>query len=91
MAKIQTNIVFKGRVQGIGFRFTVERIAIKLGVVGWVKNLADGNVEVLAEADRDIVDEFLDKIRDYFKSYIVDEEINISEATGEFNDFQVRF
>ena len=91
MAKTQTNIVFKGHVQGIGFRFTVERIAIKLGVVGWIKNLADGNVEVLAEADRDIVDGFLDKIRDSFKKYIVDEEINVSEATGKFNDFQVRF
>ena len=91
MLKIQAHIIFKGRVQGVGFRFIVERIALDLGVTGWVKNLANGDVEVIAEADREIVDNFLNKIRDYFKRYIIDEEINMIETAGEFSDFEIRF
>ncbi len=91
MLKIQAHIIFKGRVQGVGFRFIVERIALDLGVTGWVKNLANGDVEVIAEADREIVDNFLNKIRDYFKRYIIDEEINTTETVGEFSDFEIRF
>ncbi|MDD5006147.1 MAG: acylphosphatase [Candidatus Omnitrophica bacterium] len=91
MAKIQAHVIFKGRVQGIGFRFTAERIAADLGVKGWVKNLSDGNVEVVAESEKEIVDDFLDKVREYFQKYIQDEETDILEATGKFSDFQIRF
>ena len=91
MLKIQAHIIFKGRIQGVGFRFTMQRIALNLGITGWVKNLANGDVEVIAEADREIVDNFLNKIRDYFKRYIIDEEINTTETAGEFSDFEIRF
>ncbi|NQU18540.1 acylphosphatase [bacterium] len=91
MLKIQAHIIFKGRVQGVGFRFTVQRIALNLGITGWIKNFANGDVEVIAEADREIVDIFLNKIRDYFKRYIIDEEINTTETAGEFSDFEIRF
>lgn len=91
MPKLHLHIIFKGYVQGVGFRFTVERIALNLGVVGWVKNLDSGSVEVVAEAEKSVLDDFLDKIRGYFSRYIRDEEINTSEATGKFSDFQIRF
>ena len=63
MSKIQAHIIYKGRVQGIGFRFTVERVALNLGVVGWVKNLANGNVEVVAEAEEETIKNFLGIVR----------------------------
>ena len=91
MLKIQAHIIFKGRVQGVGFRFIVERISLDLGVTGWVKNLANGDVEVIAEADREIVENFLNKIKDYFKRYIIDVEINTIETAGEFSDFEIKF
>jgi len=45
--------VVRGRVQGVGFRFFVEREAHTLGVAGWVRNNSDGTVEVLAMGTRD--------------------------------------
>ena len=91
MSKVQAHIIFRGRVQGVGFRFTVERIAMNIGVVGWVKNLDEGNVEIIAEAEKDVLDDFLDRIRSYFARYIRDEEIDFTEASGKFRDFQIRF
>ena len=44
--------VVRGRVQGVGFRWFVEREAHVLGVSGWVRNNADGSVEVLAQGTR---------------------------------------
>jgi acylphosphatase len=45
--------VVRGRVQGVGFRWFVEREAHILGIAGWVRNNADGSVEVLAQGTRD--------------------------------------
>jgi acylphosphatase len=47
--------VVNGRVQGVGFRYFVVREAQALGLAGWVRNLPDGRVEVLASGDPDIV------------------------------------
>jgi acylphosphatase len=45
--------VVRGRVQGVGFRWFVEREAHILGIAGWVRNNADGSVEVQAQGTRD--------------------------------------
>jgi len=89
--KKQVHVYYTGRVQGVGFRYTAEDIARDLGVCGWVKNLRDGRVEVMAEAEEDVLQDFLARINPYFSRYIQDADVNWQSATGEFKDFGIRF
>lgn len=85
------HIFYTGRVQGVGFRFTAIDIAKDIGVTGWVKNLRDGRVELLAEAEEEKLKNFLSRINNFFARYIQDTDINWLAATGEFKDFIIEF
>lgn len=89
--KKQLHIYCSGRVQGVGFRFTAESIARDLGVTGWAKNLGDGRVEIVAEAEEGVLKDFLEKINKYFARYIRDVDIEWLSARGEFKDFVIEF
>ena len=92
MPKKRIHIYYAGVVQGVGFRFTAERIALDLDLTGWVRNLPDGRVEVLMEGENPKIKKFLKKIDESFlKGYIDDVDIEWHHATGEFDTFQVRF
>src|SRR5271163_3551128 len=56
--------VVRGRVQGVGFRWFVEREAHILGIAGWVRNNADGGVEVLAQGTRDQLSGLRSRLRE---------------------------
>ena len=86
------HLFYSGRVQGVGFRFSTERVALSLGIVGWVKNLSDGKVEVIAEGEEAKLVHFLEKIKEGpMKPYIRGVEVEWQEAKGEFSDFGIRF
>jgi acylphosphatase len=89
--KKQVHVYYSGRVQGVGFRFTTEDIAVDLGVCGWVKNLRDGRVEVVAEAEEGALKEFLERIYSSFSRYIRDVDTEWLDASGEFKDFGIHF
>ena len=90
--KKRLHIYYSGTVQGIGFRFTAERVAINLGLRGWVRNLFDGRVEVVSEGEESDLVDFLNKIKNGpMKHYITGAQVTWQEATGEFTDFTVRF
>lgn len=59
---IARQVFYEGRVQGVGFRFTVKQIARGFEVVGWVRNLMDGRVELQCGGEREEVDAFLTEI-----------------------------
>ena len=85
------HVYYSGYVQGIGFRYTVERVAGSLGLAGWVKNLDDGRVEAVCEGETTRLKEFLQKINGALKDYIKDTDLEWSAATGEFKNFNIRF
>ena len=59
-AVVRVHVVVTGRVQDVTFRDSTRRRAEELGVVGWVRNLADGSVEAELEGPRPVVDEVVD-------------------------------
>jgi len=89
--KKQVHVYFTGTVQGVGFRFTAEDIANSLAVTGWAKNLRDRRVEVVAEAEEEVLQEFLERINQRFSRYIKDAEIDWRPADGQFKDFQIKY
>ncbi len=59
---ISLQVFYEGRVQGVGFRFTVRHIAKGFDVTGWVRNLPDGRVELQVTGQEDEVRAFLDQL-----------------------------
>src|SRR5436853_7874587 len=72
--------VVRGRVQGVGFRWFVEREAHMLGIAGWVRNNHDGSVEVLAQGTRDQLSGLHGRVREGPRAARVD-AVEVSEAT----------
>jgi acylphosphatase len=71
--------VVRGRVQGVGFRWFVEREAHILGIAGWVRNNADGGVEVMAQGTRDQLSGLRSRLREGPRAARVD-AVDESEA-----------
>ncbi|MCX5699315.1 MAG: acylphosphatase [Candidatus Omnitrophica bacterium] len=90
MKKI-AHVYYSGRVQGIGFRYTVLDIARQQKIGGWVKNLDDGRVEVVVEAEEDILNSFLQQVNQHFSQYIKDVNIEWLPASGELSIFEIKF
>jgi len=87
--KKNIHVYYKGRVQGVGFRYIARDVAGELGVAGWVKNLPDSRVEVSAEAEEEVLEEFLSRINRHFSHYIQDIDINWQPETGGLRDFRI--
>jgi acylphosphatase len=84
-------VIVTGYVQGVGYRYWAAREARFFGITGWVRNLPDGSVEVVAEGPKPALLELLGTLR-RGPSYADVEMVapSFSPATGEFRDFQTR-
>ena len=79
--------IVSGRVQGVGFRWFVEREARALGLSGWVRNNPDGNVEVLASGTEDQLAKLKEKLQQGPRAARVD-EVTEQDAAEEIADMQ---
>jgi len=87
----RTTVFYTGRVQGVGFRYTAREIACGYDVTGYVRNLPDGRVELVAEGDDEEVRAFVDAMRiSQLGSHIRNADVNWSAATEEFRGFEIR-
>jgi len=89
--KVARRYVIAGRVQGVGFRWFTHDAAAREGIHGWVRNLADGSVEVVAEGEIASVDRFEAAIRRGPGSARVAEvEVEEQPPSGRIAGFEIR-
>ena len=90
---LRLEIVVKGLVQGVSFRIYTKRKAISLGLTGYVKNLSNGDVEVVAEGKRDQLLQLIKWLRKSGSpaSNVTDVIIEWSEKLTNFTSFRVAF
>lgn len=89
---VRARALVRGLVQGVNFRWFTQRRALDLGLRGFVCNLPDGSVEVVAEGERASVETLLDTLRVGPSAAIVESvEAKWGSPTGEFSRFEVRY
>lgn len=85
-------IIIQGIVQGVGYRFFVVEQAKCYRIRGYVQNLPNGNVKVVAEGDKGMLNEFINKLKIGPPSgHVTGIDIKWSDEEHEFTDFDVRF
>ncbi|MAD24031.1 MAG: acylphosphatase [Verrucomicrobiales bacterium] len=90
MSLVRVNVHYSGRVQGVGFRYIVKSLVPGYEVLGTVKNLSDGRVEMVVEGQQEELEEFLQAIRDSgLRSNIQDESLVWGEAEDKFRGFKI--
>ena len=89
--KVRAEILVNGLVQGVGFRYFVYREALKLGLVGFTKNLFTGEVLTIAEGEKSLVEELYRKIK-VGPSHASVKNCNVDwlEPKNDFNIFEIR-
>ena len=70
MATVSKHVRYSGQVQGVGFRYTAQSLAARFPVTGYVRNLPDGDVELVAEGEPGAVDEFLAAVARRMGEYV---------------------
>ena len=83
-------ILYHGRVQGVGFRYTTRQIAQGFAVTGFVENLTDGQVRLVVEGEAAEIERFLARVGARFQEQVAGSNVRPAVATGEFNDFEIR-
>jgi len=83
-------ILFSGQVQGVGFRWTTERIASRLPLRGFVRNLPDGRVEAVVAGSAANIQQLIVKLQERFGSGITGIQRQTLESAGEFTGFVIR-
>jgi acylphosphatase len=84
------HIIVRGMVQGVGFRYYVLRVALRLGVFGWVRNLYSGEVEIVAEGDRSLLEELIKDLKVGPRlAHVKDLVIEWQNYSGTYSTFEI--
>ena len=86
------HVIVKGHVQGVYFRAFAEKHAVSLGLTGYVRNLPTGDVELLAEGEREDLAELVEQLRlgpPY--SRVTEVIVEWQEPAGKFKKFQINY
>lgn len=92
MAEARAHIFVSGRVQGVFFRSNTRKKARGLGINGFVKNLEDGRVEIVAEGEKEKLEQLINWANTGSPAARVrNVEVNWKEYTGKFDSFEIKY
>jgi acylphosphatase len=83
-------VLYSGRVQGVGFRYTAQSLAASYPVAGYVRNLPSGQVELVAEGEDSVVEAFLAAVAQHMAGYISNTTVQDVAPTGQ-RGFRIRY
>ena len=91
MNQTAKHIIFIGRVQGVGFRFTAHNIARRCGLTGFVRNLLDGTVEMVVQGAPDDIDDCIRGIKETYQGAATETKIEEIPLNAQYTDFKITF
>lgn len=83
------HVYFSGQVQGVGFRYTTRQLAQQIGLTGWVKNLPDGRVEMMAQGNDNALEDLLTGLQEHFGAGLRDQQVNEVDHAPVMSGFEI--
>lgn len=86
---IRKRLIFTGKVQGVGFRFETYHIATRIGLTGWVKNMADGRVKGEVQGTKEKIDFLIEHLRALKRAKVEDVKVEDMEVIKDEREFEI--
>ncbi len=83
-------VYYEGRVQGVGFRWQTRQAAQQFEVCGYVRNVADGRVEMEVEGEKEEIDRFLEEVARQMEGFIRQADVRWEERVRRYKGFEIR-
>ena len=87
----QALIIYSGDVIAVGFRLTANELASNLKLTGWVRNLADGRVELVVQGEESEIQKILDQLASIFQDRIEESKISWQKPMEKFTKFEIKY
>lgn len=88
---MRIEVIYRGQVQGVGFRAATVDTAQQYDIVGWVRNEADGTVKLVAEGEKEELEKFLQAHRDRLKHFFSTYRVTEKPERGGYDNFEIRY
>lgn len=92
MSKVGVHLIIEGRVQGVGFRYFCQKVGVNNNITGYVRNLIDGNVEIVAEGEIQNINQFIKTIKnDHPFARVLNIKKEEKTSFENFTDFSITY